>query len=152
MLYVRWLRRFFDPVKEKVHQLACGHSLVLVSRFNYAFHMRTEQSSRFQKRHLDDISEAGVTASLGEPVSAIPDLFLAESRLSRHPASTIERGKLKGQRSWRRNHAMAHHLMQRASFSGGVAEWPIAPVLKTGDVERRSRVRISPPPLYPAKT
>ena len=39
-----------------------------------------------------------------------------------------------------------------ASFSskcpfGGVAERPIAPVLKTGDVARRPRVRISPPPL-----
>src|SRR2546429_148549 len=30
---------------------------------------------------------------------------------------------------------------------GGVAERPIAPVLKTGDAERCSRVRISPPPL-----
>ena len=33
---------------------------------------------------------------------------------------------------------------------GGVAERPIAPVLKTGDAERHSRVRISPPPLISA--
>ena len=31
-------------------------------------------------------------------------------------------------------------------FFGGVAERPIAPVLKTGDAVRCSRVRISPPP------
>src|SRR4051812_49368767 len=31
--------------------------------------------------------------------------------------------------------------------SGGVAEWSIAPVLKTGRPPRVSRVRISPPPL-----
>src|SRR5262245_39477041 len=30
---------------------------------------------------------------------------------------------------------------------GGVAEWPNASVLKTDNVERRSRVRIPPPPL-----
>src|SRR5437879_5752802 len=30
--------------------------------------------------------------------------------------------------------------------AGGVAERPIAPVLKTGDAVRCSRVRISPPP------
>ncbi len=43
-------------------------------------------------------------------------------------------------------------------FIGGVAEWLNAPVLKTGDLERGPRVRISPPPhknkeldtLYPA--
>jgi hypothetical protein len=34
-----------------------------------------------------------------------------------------------------------------ATRLGGVAEWPIAPVLKTGVVARRPRVRIPPPPL-----
>ena len=32
-----------------------------------------------------------------------------------------------------------------------MAEWPIAPVLKIGNVERRSRVRIPPPPLSIAR-
>src|SRR5947209_6939208 len=31
--------------------------------------------------------------------------------------------------------------------AGGVAEWPIASVLKTDNVARRSRVQIPPPPL-----
>ena len=32
------------------------------------------------------------------------------------------------------------------AVTGGVGEWFIPPVLKTGDLERGPRVRISPPP------
>ena len=38
-------------------------------------------------------------------------------------------------------------LLARLTKAGGVAEWPIAPVLKTGDGASRPRVRIPPPPL-----
>jgi hypothetical protein len=53
-------------------------------------------------------------------------------------------------RTWWR--AVLSPLMRRmvkigAGNSGGVAERPIAPVLKTGNAERRSRVQIPPPPL-----
>ena len=38
-------------------------------------------------------------------------------------------------------------IERRVTSHGGVAEWPIASVLKTDNAERRSGVRIPPPPL-----
>ena len=83
----------------------------------------------------------------GEPVGGRARLFLAMFGLSGHglfqTKGVFERG-------------IGFCLISRydvksdkssTKCAGGVAERPIAPVLKTGDVERRSRVRISPPPL-----